>query len=80
MAFGICCGSTRKGVGALSVIRFCPSTTPLRKVMDEMWPSPVARKLRMNRNASGGRLDWSGCGTMEGLNKAAASKEYSWVK
>ncbi len=34
----------------------------------------------MKRSEPGGRSDWSGCGTIEGLNSAAASSEYSWVK
>jgi len=42
--------------------------------------SPVARKLRIKRRAPGGRSDWSGCGTMDGLNRAADSKEYSQRK
>src|ERR1017187_6505612 len=50
---------------------------PVRKVMEEMCPSPVARKLRINRRVPGGRSVWSGCGTMDGLNRAADSKEYS---
>src|ERR1017187_868525 len=47
---------------------------PVRKVMEEICPSPVARKLRIKRRAPEGRSDWSGCGTMEGLNSAADSK------
>src|SRR5271167_1501113 len=50
---------------------------PVRKVMEEICPSPVARKLRIKRRAPEGRSDWSGCGTMDGLNSAADSKEYS---
>jgi hypothetical protein len=56
------------------------SNNPLRKAMEETWPSAVARKLKMNRSEPGGTFDWSGCGTIEGLNNAAASSEYSWVK
>ena len=41
---------------------------------------PVARRLRMKRSAPTGSPDWSGCGTMEGLNSAADSGEYSCVK
>ena len=48
--------------------------------MEDTWPSAVARKLRMKRNEPGGTSDWSGCGTMDGLNNAAASSEYSCVK
>ena len=62
------------------MIRFWALTVPVRKVIEEMCPSPVARKLKMKRNAPRGKSDWSGCGTMEGLNKAADSGEYSWVK
>jgi ABC-2 type transport system permease protein len=36
------------------------STTPLRNVIDETWPSPVARKLTMNRLEPAGNFDWSG--------------------
>src|SRR5579872_4739928 len=53
---------------------------PVRKVIEEICPSPVARKLRIKRRAPGGRSDWSGCGTMEGLKSAADSKEYSQTK
>ena len=56
------------------------SSVPVRKVIEEMWPSPVARKLRTNRKEPGARSAWSGWGTMEGLNSAAASSEYSWLK
>ena len=52
----------------------------MRNVIEEMCPSPVARRLRMKRNEPRGRSDWSGCGTMEGLNNAEASSEYSWLK
>src|SRR5208283_5522159 len=51
--------------------------TPARNVMEEMCPSPVARKLRMKRKAPAGKPVWSGSGTMEGLNRAADSNEYS---
>ena len=56
------------------------SNIPLRKAIEETWPSAVARKLRMKRNEPGATPDWSGCGTIEGLNRAAASSEYSCVK
>ena len=48
--------------------------------MDEMCPSPVARRLITKRNAPSGRLLWSGCGTTDGLNRAAHSSAYSLVK
>ena len=57
-----------------------PSIAPERKVIDEMCPSPVARRLRMNRRDPSGRPDWSGCQTIDGLNRAADSSAYSWVK
>ena len=34
----------------------------------------------MKRSEPGTRSDWSGWGTIDGLNSAAASKEYSWEK
>jgi hypothetical protein len=49
-------------------------------VIDEMCPSPVALRLRMNRRHPSGKPDWSGCQTIEGLNRAADSRAYSWVK
>ena len=42
--------------------------------MEEMWPSPVARRLMMKRRQPSGTPDWSGWGTIDGLNKAADSK------
>src|SRR5207248_645818 len=59
-AFGTCRGSARKRVGGLIEILFSASTKPVRKVTEEMCPSPVARKLRIKRKEPGGRLDWSG--------------------
>ena len=53
---------------------------PLRKVIEEMWPSPVARRLMMNRLEPSGTPDWSGAQTIEGLNSAADSSAYSCVK
>ena len=40
------------------MIRCCALTVPMRKVMEEMCPSPVARKLKMKRNAPFGSPDW----------------------
>ena len=48
--------------------------------MDEMCPSPVARKLMMNRSAPFGTFAWFGCGTIDGLKSAADSSAYSLVK
>jgi len=53
---------------------------PARNVSDDTCPSPTARRLRMKRSAPSGIPDWSGCGTMLGLNNAEASKEYSLRK
>ena len=53
---------------------------PARNVSDETCPSPTARRLRMKRRPPSGVPDWSGCGTMLGLNSADASKEYSCRK
>src|ERR1035437_5937131 len=55
-------------------------SNPVRKVIEEMWPSPVARRLRMNRNPPAGRSDWSGCGTIEGLNRPGTLKRILVVK
>ena len=46
---------------------------------DDRCPSPTARRLRTNRHCPGSRPVWSGCATADGLNRAAASTEYSWV-
>ena len=54
-------------------------TTPVRNSTDDRCPSPTARRLRTNRHRPGARPDWSGCTTADGLNRAAASTEYSWV-
>src|ERR1700704_1733186 len=48
---------------------------PDRNVNDEICPSPMARRLKMNRQPFAGAPDWSGCRTMLGLNKADASNE-----
>ncbi len=48
--------------------------------MEDMWPSPTALKLIMNRIHPSGRSAWFGCNTMEGLKSAADSMEYSIVK
>jgi len=53
---------------------------PVRNVSDDTCPSPTARRLRMKRRLPLGIPDWSGCGTMLGLNSAEASKEYSCRK
>src|ERR1700675_3189239 len=53
---------------------------PTRNVSDDTCPSPVARRLRMKRKPPFGASDWSGCGTMLGLNKAEASNKYSLRK
>ncbi len=37
-------------------------------MIDEIWPSPVALRLRMNRAHPSGKPDWSGCITIDGLN------------
>ena len=53
---------------------------PLRNCRLLMCPSPVARRLRMNRLRPRSSPDWSGCQTIDGLNSAAASRLYSLVK
>src|SRR5260221_3701626 len=69
----------RRAVG--STVRL-PSAAivPARNVKDDTWPSPTARRLRMKRKPPFGASDWSGCGTMLGLNRAEASNEYSLRK
>ena len=52
----------------------------MRKVIEEMWPSPVARRLRITRRSPGWRPLWSGEGKMPGLKSAVDSSEYSFVK
>ena len=54
--------------------------SPVRNSIEEMWPSPTARRLRTNRVSPGPRPDWSGWATIDGLQRAAASTEYSAVK
>ncbi len=36
------------------------SMVPVRKVIDDTWPSPTARRLRMKRIQPTGSSDWSG--------------------
>ena len=67
-------------MGVLIAMLQLASMVPVPNVIEEIWPSPVARRLKMNRSEPGGRSDWSGCGTMDGLNSAADSGEYSCVK
>ena len=43
-------------------------------------PFPRGAQAEDETQSAGGRSDWSGCGTMEGLNSAADSKEYSQTK
>ena len=56
------------------------SMIPDRNSIDERCPSPIARRLTMKRSSPAVSPDWSGAGTMDGLESAAASMEYSWVK
>ena len=53
---------------------------PVRNSMLETWPSPTARTLIRNRVVPAGSDVWSGCTTIEGLNSAADSTAYSWLK
>ena len=78
--FGTCSGAVTKRVGSSMRMRHSESTVPLRKVIEEICPSPVARRLSRNRREPGSSPDWSGCHTIEGLKSAADSSEYSWVK
>ena len=50
-------GAVTNRVGLSSWIWFSASITPVRNVIDEMCPSPVARRLRMNRFEPAGRPD-----------------------
>ena len=56
------------------------SIRPRRKTIDEICPSPVARRLITKRTEPGGTFDWSMAVTIDGLNKAAHSIAYSMVK
>ena len=56
------------------------SIRPRLKTIDEMCPSPVARRLMTKRTEPGGTFAWSMAGTIDGLNKAADSIAYSMVK
>ena len=77
---GTCSGAVTNRVGSSMRMRFSASTVPLRNVIDEMCPSPVARRLSTNRREPSSSPDWSGCQTIDGLNSAADSSAYSWVK
>ena len=73
---------TMRGIAASRVVGSIvtlPSLliVPARKVSDETWPSPTARRLRTKRSPPLGASDWSGWATMLGLKRAEASKEYS---
>src|SRR4051794_35229073 len=68
-------GPARRTVGSIVTPPFAK-----RNVRDEIWLSPTARRLKMNRQPFFGAPDWSGCRTMLGLNKADASNEYSLRK
>ena len=49
---------------------------PVLNSMLDRWPSPTARRLMTNRSSPGPQPVWSGCGTIDGLNSAAASSAY----
>ena len=42
---------------------------PVRNSIEEMCPSPVARRLRMKRSSPSARPDWSGCGDDRGIEE-----------
>ena len=44
---------------------------PRRKMIDEMCPSPTARRLIRKRTSPSGNPSWSRAGTIDGLNSAA---------
>ena len=48
------------------------SMTPVRSSTLEMCPSPTARTVMRKRVDPAGSPPWSGCGTIDGLNSAAA--------
>jgi hypothetical protein len=52
----------------------------LRNSIEEIWPSPMARRVRMKPRSLAPRPVWFGCGTIEGLNNATDSTAYSPVK
>jgi hypothetical protein len=55
-------------------------STPVRNSIEEIWPSPIDRSVRMKRRSPSPRSPWSGCGTIDGLHNAADSIAYSPVK
>ena len=57
-----------------------PDSVPVRKPIEELWPSPIARTLITKRTLPGLVPAWSGCSTMLGLQRAAPSMAYSLVK
>ena len=77
MGLGTISGTVTKRETGSTRISPSGAMTPVRNSMEEMWPSPVARRLMMKRRAPSGDAVWSGCGTMEGLNSAADSSAYS---
>lgn len=68
--------TSRDVMSQLNVMLLLESNIPLRKAMEETCAQAVARKLRMQRSEPGGTSDWSGCGSIEGFNNAAALCEY----
>ncbi len=53
---------------------------PVLNSMLDRWPSPDRPQAHDEPEFPGPQPAWSGCGTIDGLNSAAASSAYSWVK
>ena len=77
-------GSTRgpvaRGLTSSSSTSPLAVHTPVRKVREETWPSPMPRSDIRMRVSPCATPAWSGCSTTLGLNRAADSKEYSSLK
>src|SRR4051794_40557672 len=73
-------GATAVALGGSTITALSEAQVPVRKVIEETCPSPMPRSERTNRMVPPGTSDWSGWRTMLGLNKAAASNEYSSQK
>ena len=63
----------RRDTAETGSIDTCPSDQmmPRRKMIDEMCPSPTARRLITKRTAPSGSPLWTRAGTIDGLNSAA---------
>jgi len=67
---------TKRETGSIVILPSAESV-PARNSIEEMCPSPVARRLMMKRCSPSSKSLWSGWGTIEGLKRAADSSAYS---